>query len=227
MLLLLFGALMSRHIGPEMKLLLSARAWLHHESCQEKHCLFFSVAGFVLDAWSPACSYLHICINECRVQKTREFLSPHLPPFPLPPFFLPGHFQLASSSLAALSGWVLECAQFGDQSLPRSLLLHCHWLCEWVSVRKKKPACVCIIRLQAYFSVVTLAMFSQSLWYFFWLPFTIHPPARGQTEPRIHIYSIYMYTWIYKPEVMLIRSDTSYFPVLCIVDHRTLYSLLP
>ena len=61
-------------------------------------------------------------------------------------------WALSSSSLTALSGWVLESAQFGDQSLPRSLLLRRPWLCGcvdvcvcvWVGEKMWESVCVCV-----------------------------------------------------------------------------------
>lgn len=157
-------------------------------SCQE---FFFflqqSTVAFVLDAWSSVC--LNIRINEVRGQKTTRFLSPRSPPSSLP--FL-GHSLLSSSSssLAALSGRVLECAQFGDQSLSQSLLLHCPWLCEWVCGFKKKKTSSCVCACER-FSYKQSSQYKPSL-----SPCSLglsgtfsgfHASARGQTPAYTHV----------------------------------------
>lgn len=96
---------------------------LHHQTCKDPS--FFS--SCFADAWS----WVHALTSVSMSVEVRKQ--------PLPLLSLP-------SSLTALSAWVLKCAQFGDQSLPRSLLLHCPWLCVhvWERVWETLWVCVCV-----------------------------------------------------------------------------------
>lgn len=137
MLLLLFGALMSRHIGAEMKLLLSSRVWLHHKSCQEKHCWFLSMTGFVLDAWSPV--PVHTLTSVSMSAEVRKQQNSFLLISPLSLLFSSslGTLLLITGCTLWLSAWMCSVRWSKSSSVSSPPLPPALWVSEWVSVWKK------------------------------------------------------------------------------------------
>lgn len=173
MLLLLFGALMSRHIGAEMKLLLSSRVWLHHKSCQEKHCWFLSMTGFVLDAWSPV--PVHTLTSVSMSAEVRKQQNSFLLISPLSLLFSSslGTLLLITGCTLWLSAWMCSVRWSKSSSVSSPPLPPALWVSEWVC--GKKLVCMChsatsilLSRHSCYVLSVSLVLFLASVH---------HPPA--------------------------------------------------